>query len=243
MDLSAELARLGSELQVRTSHRHSTWAGTFRSFPEAFIQPVSIDQLREVVKVAARLRRRICVTGCGHSPSDLTCTSKILINLDRLETPFHLDDDGLVTMSAGIRLRELNKRLAAHGFAMPNIGSIDEQSIAGAIATSTHGSSLFHGILSQNIREIKIMLANGDIRSCSEDENVDLFRAALVSLGVLGIVVEVKFQSVPAFNIEWEQTLLPVEEILSDWDEDLWTAYEYTRWVGHAFSLLSMSLL
>ena len=171
------------------------------------------------------------MTGCGHSPSDLTCTSKVLVNLDHLDTVLHADDKHVVTMEAGIRLHDLNKWLKARGLAMPNIGSIDQQSIAGAIATSTHGSSLFHGILSQNIKGLKIILADGTMRSCSKDENLDLFRAALVSLGALGVVVEVTFQAVPAFNIEWDQALLPLDQILHDWDKDLWTAREYTRLV------------
>lgn len=229
MDLRSEIARYCPDLLVRTSHEHSTWAGTFRSFPEAYVQPNSIEQLRSIVMVASRLRRRICVTGCGHSPSDITCTSKILVNLDHLDAVLKIDDGNVVTMQAGIRLHDLNMWLKERGLAMPNIGSIDHQSIAGAIATSTHGSSLFHGILSQNILSLRIMLADGTIVSCSKRENLDLFRAALVSLGVLGVVIEVTFEVVPAFNIEWEQTLLPLDQILHEWDEDLWTASEYTR--------------
>ena len=229
MEFQSEIAKIRPALPLRTSYQHTTWAGTFRSFPEVYIQPRSIEQLAEVVKLASRLRKRICVTGCGHSPSDLTCTSKILINLDHLDTILNLDDGNVVTMQAGIRLHGLNVWLKARGLAMPNIGSIDQQSIAGAIATSTHGSSLFHGILSQSVLGLKIMLADGTIVSCSKDQNLDLFRAALVSLGTLGVVIEVTFQAVPAFNIEWEQTLLPMDQILQDWDKSLWSAHEYTR--------------
>jgi D-arabinono-1,4-lactone oxidase len=66
---------------------------------------------------------------------------------------------------------------------MPNLGSIDDQAIAGAIGTATHGSSTRHGLLSQSVLELKIMLANGRTVSCSAKQNKDLFRAALVSLG------------------------------------------------------------
>ena len=93
---------------------------------------------------------------------------------------------------------------------MPNLGSIDIQSIAGAIATGTHGSSLHHGILSQWVQSLRLVLANGAVVRCSKTQNTDLFQAALVSLGTLGIVVEVEYQLVPATNIEWVQTLKPL---------------------------------
>ena len=132
-------------------------------------------------------------------------------------------------MQAGIRLHDLGIKLKQHGLAMPNLGSIDHQSIAGAIGTATHGSSTRHGILSQSVLALKIMLANGRTVSCSADQNSDLFRAALVSLGALGIIVEVTFQAVPAFDIEWTQQLRPLHDILSDWEDNLWTQKEFVR--------------
>ena len=230
MDLRSELAAIRPSLRIEKSHHHATWAGTFRSFPEAYIQPESVVQLRKVVRIASKYRKRICVTGCGHSPSDLTCTSQVLINLDKIDRLFQVNEN-IVTMQAGMRLHEINESLRERGLSMANIGSIDNQSIAGAISTSTHGSSLYHGILSQSVLGLKIMLADGRIVSCSKDEQLDLFRAALVSLGALGIIIEVRFKCVPAFRIEWEQTLLPLHQVLDDWEKDLWTAQEFTRYV------------
>ena len=153
-----------------------------------------------------------------------------MMNLDHYNQILEIDKQRrLVVMQAGIRLHDLGLKLKEHGLAMPNLGSIDHQSIAGAISTATHGSSTRHGILSQSVKGLKIMLANGKTVSCSAEQNHDLFRAALVSLGALGIIVEITFQAVPAFNIEWSQSLHPMEEILADWDNDLWTRKEFTR--------------
>ena len=170
------------------------------------------------------------MAGCAHSPSDLTCTSSWLVNLDHFQDILHINrDTKVVIMQAGIRLHDLGKTLKRHGLAMPNLGSIDHQSIAGAIGTATHGSSTRHGILSQSVLALRIMLANGRIVSCSKEQNVELFRAALVSLGALGIVTEVTFEAVPVFNIEWVQSLHPLDEIIADWEKDLWTKTEFTR--------------
>ena len=232
MDLERELSRLDPAVPFRATgtHQHHTWARTFYSRPELYIQPRTSEELHKVITLARRCRRRVTVAGSAHSPSDLTCTSSWLVNLDHFQDILEIrKDKNVVVMQAGIRLRDLGIKLKGHGLAMPNLGSIDHQSIAGAIGTATHGSSTRHGILSQSVLALKIMLANGRTVSCSAEQNVELFRAALVSLGALGIVTEVTLEAVPAFNIEWTQSLHPLDEILSDWEQDLWTKKEFTR--------------
>lgn len=152
------------------------------------------------------------------------------MNLDNYNKLVKVDmDRKTLTVQGGIRLRDLNKNAKEHGLTMPNLGSIDDQSIAGAIATATHGSSLKHGLMCDTVKSFKIVLSDGRAVQCSPDENKELFRAGLVSLGALGIIVEVEYEMVKATNIEWEQTLKPLDEILSRWNADLWTQKEFTR--------------
>jgi len=230
--IQQEIARTDPEIPFRasTSHVHYTWAKTFSSRPELYIQPQSLPEIQKVVKLARRCRRRIVVVGCGHSPSDLTCTSSWMINLDRYNRVLNVDKQKkTMLVEGGIRLRQLNTEGDKVGLTIPNLGSIDEQSIVGAFATATHGSSLKHGLLSENVRSLRIVLSNGQAVRCSAEQNQELFRAALVSLGALGIITEVEYEMTDSCNIEWEQTLIPLDEVLSRWETDLWTQKEYTR--------------
>lgn len=227
-----ELSKLDPTIPFRasTAHRHHTWAKTFHTRPELYIRPQTTAEIQKVVTLARRCRRRLVTVGCGHSPSDLTCTSSWMVNLDRYNRIISIDDEkSVVVMEAGIRLHDLGAELKKHGLAMPNLGSIDNQAIAGAIGTATHGSSTRHGLLSQSVLGLKIMLADGRTVSCSAEENTELFRAALVSLGALGIITEVTYQAVPVFDIEWQQSLHSLEEIMSGWSTDLWETAEFTR--------------
>ena len=231
-DVVRELSKVDPAIPFRasTSHRHHTWARTFHSRPELYIQPQSTEEIQKVVTLARRCRRRVVTVGCGHSPSDLTCTSSWMVNLDHYDDVISIDKDRkIVVMQAGIRLHDLGSKIKKYGLAMPNLGSIDHQAIAGAIGTGTHGSSTRHGLLSQSVKGLKIMLANGRTVSCSAEQNKDLFRAALLSLGALGIIIEVTFEVASTFNIEWSQSLHPLEEIIADWNKDLWTQKEFTR--------------
>lgn len=216
--------------RANTMYIHNTWARTFNSRPELYIQPHNLEEIQKLVKLARRCRRRVVLVGCGHSPSDITCTSSWMVNLDNFQKVLNVDrEQKRLTVEAGIRLRQLNDKAAEYGLTMPNLGSINDQSIAGAIATATHGSSLRHGLMSESVKSIKIVLGDGRAVKCSADENVDLFRAALTSIGGLGILVEVEFQLDDHTNIEWTQTLKPLDWVLSKWEKDLWTDKEFTR--------------
>lgn len=216
--------------RATSTHHHATWAKTFHSHPELYIRPHSLAEIQKAVHLARKCRRRIAVVGCGHSPSILTLTSSWMMNLDGYGRVVDVDRaKKRMTVQGGIRLRDLNLEAKKYGWVMPNLGSIDEQSIVGAIATGTHGSSLKHGLLSEGVKALRVVLGDGRAVRCSADSNPELFKAALLSLGSLGIIVEVDFQMIDFCNIEWEQRLEPLSHILEHWNTDLWSHREYVR--------------
>lgn len=81
----------GIPFRARTAHMHATWARTFASLPELYIQPQSQQEVEKAVKLARRCRRRITTVGHAHSPSDLTCTSNWLVNLDGFKKVLSVD--------------------------------------------------------------------------------------------------------------------------------------------------------
>ncbi|AEO54712.1 hypothetical protein MYCTH_2297573 [Thermothelomyces thermophilus ATCC 42464] len=216
--------------RARTAYTHRTWARTFTSLPELFIQPESLAEIEKAVTLARQCRRRLVTVGSGHSPSDLTCTSSWMLNLDRFARVLRIDrESGLCTVEAGIRLHRLSAELDAAGLALPSLGSIDEQSIAGAISTGTHGSSLSHGLVSESVVALKLTMADGKTRSCSARERPELFRAALLSVGALGVIVEVTLRAVPAFSLAWSQAIDADARLFEQWDDVLWKQAEFVR--------------
>ncbi|EME47577.1 hypothetical protein DOTSEDRAFT_166746 [Dothistroma septosporum NZE10] len=230
--ISDEVAKTDPDVPFRATdrHVHHTWAKTFQCRPELYIKPRTLEEVQKIVNLARRCRKRIVVVGCGHSPSDLTCSSSWMVNLDDYGRVLKVDrQKKTLLVEAGIRLRALNDEANRHGLTMRNLGSINEQSIAGAIATATHGSSLKHALMSESVRSLRIVLADGRALYCSKDQNPDLFRAGLISLGALGVIVEVEFEMIDACKIEWEQQLVSLTHVLDTWDTTLWTQKEYTR--------------
>ncbi|GAO15446.1 uncharacterized protein UV8b_02226 [Ustilaginoidea virens] len=231
-----QTAHDGIPFRAKAHHVHRTWARTFSSMPELYIQPESLAEVEKTVSLARKCRRRIVTTGCGHSPSSITCTSSWMVNLDRFSKILSVNPEtGVVVMQSGIRLYALCEELERHGLAMPNLGSINEQSIAGAISTGTHGSSLRHGLMSEDILSLKITLSDGSTRACSPDSEPRLFRAALLSLGALGIITELTFRAVPAFSLKWSQTIDTDLALFRSWSLDLWGQSDFVRvwWLPH----------
>ncbi|KAI0162189.1 D-arabinono-1,4-lactone oxidase [Xylariaceae sp. FL1272] len=227
---SAKSAGDGIPFRPKQGHVHSTWAKTFLSRPDLYFQPESLPEIEKIVKLAHRCHRRITTTGCGHSPSSLTCTSSWLVNLDKFNRILSVDGEtGIVVMQSGIRLYQLCEELDKYGLAMPNLGSINQQSIAGAISTGTHGSTLQHGLMSEDVLSLRITTADGTTRFCSPDEEPELFRASLLSLGALGIITEVTFRAVPEFTLKWQQVIDTDAKMMNSWNKDLWTHAEFVR--------------
>ena len=123
-----------------------------------------------------------------------------LVSLDAMKQVLHTDGHD-VTVQAGIRLFDLNDELAKRGLALPNLGDIAYQSIAGATATATHGTGAGHGNIATRIVGIELVTGDGTIRRADEANDPELLRVARVGVGALGILTEVTIRCVPAFNL------------------------------------------
>eukprot|EP00479_Gromia_sphaerica_P014348 TRINITY_DN8478_c0_g1_i1.p1 TRINITY_DN8478_c0_g1~~TRINITY_DN8478_c0_g1_i1.p1 ORF type:complete len:191 (+),score=30.82 TRINITY_DN8478_c0_g1_i1:302-874(+) len=105
----------------------------------------------------------------------------------------------LATFESGIRLKDLFDRLWKRGFTLENVPDILEQSLAGACSTNSAGTGSYPG-MSTTIREIRLICGDGSIRTCSRDNDHDLFMAATVGIGLIGIVSQITIECVPAFK-------------------------------------------
>ena len=120
---------------------------------------------------------------------------------------------------AGITLHELGPALAERGLAMENLGDVDAQTLGGALATGTHGTGARFGNLSSQVERLRLIDAAGEIRECSADDDPDLFRAARVGLGAVGVVTAVTLRCVPAQVLHRVDEPRPLDETLGRLDE------------------------
>lgn len=198
--------------------RLRNWARNESSSPHRCATPPDVEALRELLRDAAAEGRSVKVGGALHSWSAAAMTSGVSVSLDRISSLREIDRTrGEATVDGGMRLHEINAALDAEGLALPILGSIAQQSVAGAIATGTHGSSLHHGNLASGVTGLEILDAAGQRRWLDRDD--PLLDAARVGLGALGIVTGVRLKVCPAFRLRETLTRLPFEAGLEQLEE------------------------
>jgi L-gulonolactone oxidase len=196
------------------------WAGDESCRPAELRRPRSMQELSQAIEHAADRGLRVRAAGAGHSFSEIACSDGLLLRLDGLTDVLDVDrSSGLVRAQAGISIRELSRRLDAHGLAMENLGDIDVQSIAGAISTATHGTGARLRNIAAQVVELKLVLADGSTLVCSPERDAETFRAARVGLGALGVVAEVTLQCVPTFTLHAVDAPAPLAETLERFEQ------------------------
>ncbi len=193
------------------------WAGNQRCHPSAVHQPTSTTEVARIVSAAHAAGERVKVIASGHSFTDTAMTDGHLLSLDKMQQVLGVDGHD-VTVQAGIRIHQLNNELAARGLALPNLGDIAYQSIAGATATATHGTGAALGNISTRIVGLEMVVGDGSIVRADESNDPDLLRVARVGVGALGIVTEVTLRCVPAFNLHAVESIEPLNDVVADFD-------------------------
>jgi L-gulono-1,4-lactone dehydrogenase len=200
--------------------RWRNWAGDELCRPAAIERPGSVRELTAAIARATRRGWRVRAAGAGHSFSDIACSDGLMLSLERLAAILDVDpSSGLVRVQAGIAIRELSRRLLPHGLALENLGDVDAQSIAGAISTATHGTGARLGNISAQVQEIKLVLADGSTLECSPEQEREVFRAACVGLGALGVIAEVTLRCVPAFTLRGVDAPAPLDDTLDRFEQ------------------------
>ena len=196
----------------------TNWAATVTAEVQV-AEPATVTGLQQVVADATARSRRVKPIGAGHSFTAIGATDGVQLRLDRLAGIVHADRaSGLVTVHAGTRLGALNAALWELGLAMSNLGDIDVQSLAGAISTGTHGTGAKLGGLATQVRGLDLVLPDGSLLHCDADENPDVFAAARVGLGALGVIATVTLQCEPAFALAAQEAPASLDDTLADLD-------------------------
>ncbi|MFI9008679.1 D-arabinono-1,4-lactone oxidase [Actinosynnema sp. NPDC053489] len=191
----------------------TNWARTASANPHRVEHPASVAELAEVVAGASSVRPR----GSGHSFTGIAVAPGVAVDLDAWTGVVEVSGT-LVTVRSGTTLRQLNALLDVLGLALANLGDIDAQTVAGAISTGTHGTGAKLGGLATQVVALELVLADGSVARCSADERPELFQAARVGLGALGVISTVTLRCVPAFVLHARESPGRLDAVLEEFD-------------------------
>jgi len=200
----------------------TNWGRNQTCSPAQVAVPRDVDELAATVARASAHGTRVKAVGAGHSFTPVATTDGVQVRLDHLSGITATDPaSGRVTVGAGTPLHVLNPALQALGLALPNLGDIDRQTISGAIATGTHGSGARYQGIASAVTGLVLVLADGSLLRCSAMQEPDVFAAARVGLGALGVVTEVELQCVPAFRLHAQEHGADLDDVLASVDVDV----------------------
>ncbi len=197
------------------------WAENFQFSTNNVHYPKSIAEVQELVKKSSSLR----VLGSRHSFNRIADSEEMLISFDHLNKVISLDKEKKqVTVEGGIKYGELCTYLHENGFALHNLASLPHISVAGTIATATHGSGLENGNLSTGVAAIEFVNANGDLVSLGKDDRE--FDGVVVGLGALGPVTKVTLDLQPTFEVaQVVYVNMPMESLKENFEEIMGSGY------------------
>ena len=230
-------------MSVKQGERWRNWSGSVEGAPQQVAMPGSMNELTQLIQTYARDGRRVRVVGSGHSFTPLVQTDDVLMSLDGLQGIEAVDSErGIVTVLGGTKLKRLGEELLERGLAQENLGDINVQSIAGAISTGTHGTGIRFGSLATQVDGLTLVTASGELLECSPEQQPDVFKAAQVSLGALGVIAKVRLRVVPAKVLHYTGSRKRLSECLAHLEEFkqenahfefFW--FPYTDWVQAKF--------
>ena len=204
----------------------TNWAGNVTFTATGLLRPRSAGELAAIVARTPRVR----VLGAGHSFSPVA-DSPALVTLDGLPAEIDIDSARAVArVSAGLRYARLAPELDGGGFALANLASLPQITVAGAVATGTHGSGSKNGSLAAAVTGLEMITADGDPVTVGPDE----ISGSVVALGALGVVTALVLTLVPSFTVrQWVYENMPRAELDARYDEIFDSAYSvsaFTTW-------------
>jgi xylitol oxidase len=208
--------------------QRTNWAGNYTYRARRLHRPSTLEQVQEIVASAHQLR----VVGSRHSFTDIGDCAELL-TLDRLPAEVVVDhSERTVSFTAGLTYGELAGALGGEGMALANLASLPHISVAGAVATATHGSGDANGNLATAVAAMEVVTSDGEVMTASRGD-AD-FSGLVVSLGALGVVTRITLDIEPAYDVRqrvfeglrWEALFEHFDAITSSG----YSVSVFTRW-------------
>jgi len=219
------------------------WAGNLTFSAQEFIEIESIPQLQKIVEKSKKLK----VLGTGHSFSEIADTNGTLISLKKIPPEIEIDPiSKSVSVNAGTSYSVLSRYLESNGWALPNLASLGEVTVAGAIMTGTHGSGSKNKVLSDSVIELQLVLASGD-QLIINRQDFDDFAGFIISFGSLGVVTRVKLRIIESFSLkQFVYENVSISSVAVNFDEIFNSAYSvsyFGSWAENTTGQIWMKFL
>lgn len=207
------------------SMKWTNWAQTAVAYPSQCFSPSTIEEVQQIIKEARGKTLR--VTGAAHSFSAVAMPEQWMMTLANMQGLIAIKGNE-ATFWGGTHLRDVGPLLKKHGLALSNMGDIQEQTLAGAISTGTHGTGITLTSFSDMVVEWTFVDGLGEVHTHRRGNDA-LSQALHMSLGLLGVLVQVTLTVVPLYYLHYEATREPLADVMACFAQDI-RAYRHVEW-------------
>lgn len=217
------------------------WSGIESARPARVEEPADTAAIVAAVERARTEGTSVKMVGTGHSFTAVSAPEHTMLRPTRLGGIVSVDRDAMtVTALAGTQLKVLNRELAALGLSLHNMGDIDEQTLAGATSTGTHGTGGTWASLSAQIAGLELVTGTGDVIRATADENPEILEFARLGIGALGVLTTITFRVEPLFVLEANETPMSWDEALDGFDQRVADHHHVdTYWFPHTDRMMT----
>lgn len=207
------------------------WSGNLEYSTNHVFYPKTVAEVQKLVREHKKLKplgTRHCFNRIADSTDNLVCLTELnkIVSLDPVART--------VTVEAGIKYGVLAPYLDQKGYALHNLASLPHISVAGSIATATHGSGMANGNLATAVTALEIVTADGSVRHLSKGTDGDNFPAAVVGLGATGVITRVTLSIEPTYMVRQHVFVdLPISQLKQNFDKIMSAGYSvslFTDW-------------
>ena len=213
--------------------KRTNWSGNYTFSTDRLHQPQTVEEVQEVVKSCSKLR----ALGARHSFNGIADSTQDQISLAHLNQIVLHRESHTVTVGGGVTYSQLAPYLDGHGYALHNLASLPQISIAGAIATATHGSGNKNGNLATAVSGLEVVTADGEVLVLSRERDGDRFAGSAVHLGAVGVVTKVTLDVQPTYKVaQVVYENLGMEQLEQHLEEIFTSGYSvslFTDWQNH----------
>jgi xylitol oxidase len=199
-----------------TSEVRTNWAGNLKYSAPELIQPDSLEELQEIIRASDRVR----ALGTRHCFNSIADSAFKQITVRSFKRELLVDSrNQQVTIDAGASYGQICSELYSQGFALHNLASLPHISVAGAMATATHGSGILNPNLGSAVSGFEFIDSAGEMQSFSRQQDGEQFEGLLTHLGALGVITRITLDLQPAFDVKQQVFQnLPVNNLLEDFE-------------------------
>jgi alditol oxidase len=225
------LSPLGSGEQAPA--KRTNWSGNYTFSTDRLHQPKTVEEVQQVVKGCSKLR----ALGARHSFNGIADSTQDQISLAHLNQIVLHRESHTVTVGGGVTYSQLAPYLEGQGYALHNLASLPQISVAGAIATATHGSGNKNGNLATAVSAMEVVTADGEVLVLSRERDGDRFAGSAVHLGAVGVVTKVTLDVQPTYKVaQVVYENLGMDQLEQHLEEIFTSGYSvslFTDWQNH----------